>query len=437
LTAPGGEACFLDELAAGGWVPHVTEDALEAEQLAKSRGIGVGLVLLNPRFVTSLREQLEHLLAGSSLLWIALVPDQCETDTECWALIESSFFDYNRFPVDLDRLLVVLGHADGMARLHQRVAARRRSRSAEELMIGSSAVMRGVARKLCRIASVDAPVLITGETGTGKELAAQAIHDQSARAQGPFEVVNCAALPPSLIQTELFGHEKGSFTGAHQRRVGRFEMADGGTIFLDEIGDLPPDLQVTLLRILEQKKLRRVGATRDIPLDVRVLAATHVNLEQAVQDGRFREDLYYRLNVLRVNLPALRNREGDAEVLADHFLENCCRRLKTRGLRFTRQARLAICSYDWPGNVRELINCVERAAVMSESRLITPEDLGIAGRTSAEAPPTLEAARAKAEKEAVVSALYRTGHNLAQAARELGVSRVTVYRLIEKHEIDV
>ncbi len=436
FKAPGSKVSFMDELVDVGWTPCVIEDPLEAGELARSRGISVGLILFDSRCGLSQWERIEDLLAGTGLKWVALVPDQCGEDAECWPLIENCFFDYHRLPIDFQRLSVILGHADGMARLRQRVSSQCCLNPSNKLMIGSSAVMRRVSRKLSRIARVDTPVLITGETGTGKELAARAIHDNSKRADGPFETVNCGALPPNLIQSELFGHEKGSFTGAYGRRIGRFEAADGGTIFLDEIGDLSPELQVILLRILEQDRLRRVGGTKDILLDVRVVVATHVDLERAVREGRFRQDLYYRLNVLWVYLPALRERENDVEDLAQYFLRESGERHKRGGLRFTQQARMAMRHHDWPGNVRELLNDVERAVVMSENNLITPADLELERRKSSRSPSSLEAVRNKAEKRAVISALYRTGHNITQAAQELGVSRVTIYRLIEKHEID-
>ena len=431
FKAPGSEDVFLEGLAELGWLPCAVEEPLEAEALARSRAIYVGVVLCSE----SQRKRIEDIMAGSSLNWVALVPEQLAPDADCWPLIDSCCFDYHRFPIDLQRLSTILGHAYGMAQLRRHLARQRCSSSPEELMVGRSAAMRGLSQKLSKIAKADAPVLITGETGTGKELAARLIHEGSERAKGPFETVNCAALPPNLIQTELFGHEKGSFTGAYNRRIGRFEAADGGTIFLDEIGDLPIELQATLLRILEERKLRRVGGSEDVALDVRVLAATHVDLKHAVKDGHFREDLYFRLNVLKVHLPALRERENDVDFLADHFLQEAAKRQNIEGLRFTQEARVAIRNYEWPGNVRELINYVERGVVMAEHNLVTAADMGMAARKLPRARETLEAARARVEKKALISALYRTDHNIAQVARELGVSRVTVYRLIEKYNI--
>jgi transcriptional regulator with PAS, ATPase and Fis domain len=283
------------------------------------------------------------------------------------------------------------------------------------------------------VAGVDAPVLITGESGTGKELAALALHERSSRKDKPFVAVNCGALPNGLIQSELFGHEKGAFTGASQRKIGRIEAAAGGTIFLDEIGDLPLELQVNLLRFLQEKTIERVGGTTSIPVDVRVLAATHVDLEAAVAEGKFREDLYYRLNVLKINTPPLRDRQGDIEVLAKYFFEIFSHEKRRNVKGFSPAALQLMNRYNWPGNVRELISRVRRAMVMCERRLITPKDLDLDKRESQRLVTTLEAARSNAELEAIRNALQKNNSNLTDSARELGVSRVTLYRLIQKN----
>ena len=250
--------------------------------------------------------------------------------------------------------------------------------------------------------------------------------------------VNCGALPPTLIESELFGHEKGAFTGASQRKTGFIEAADGGTIFLDEIGDLPMELQINLLRFLQEQTIERVGSHVSIKVNARVIAATHVDIESAVEQGRFREDLFYRLHVLNLRMPPLRERGDDIEILARFFFERFGREKRANVRGFSQKAMQAMREYDWPGNVREVINRVRRAMVMSEKRLITPQDLGLtAGQHSRGRVITLEQAREEAERHAIIACLTRARNNISCAARYLGVSRVTLYRLLNKHAIDI
>jgi DNA-binding NtrC family response regulator len=287
-----------------------------------------------------------------------------------------------------------------------------------------------------KVARIDVSAMIRGESGTGKELAAQAIHRLSPRANGPFVAINCGALPKDLIQTELFGHEKGSFTGADRRRIGRIEAAQNGTLFLDEIGDLPLDLQANLLRFLQERTIDRVGSHTPIPLDVRVVAATHVNLERAVDQGRFREDLYYRLNVLHLDMPPLRERGDDIELLANHFVRSYAAIVRPNIDGFSQHAINAMKGHAWPGNVRELANRVQRAVVMCEGKLLQPRDLGFDRDIPNGTLVTLAAARAAAEKEVIETTLRAVRNNVSQAARRLDISRVTLYRLLEQHSID-
>jgi DNA-binding NtrC family response regulator len=303
-------------------------------------------------------------------------------------------------------------------------------------LTGSSPAVQGVMSSILKFAPVDLPVLITGETGTGKELAAGALHQQSARRQQPFAAINCGALPPSLVQSELFGHERGAFTGANARHVGRFEAADGGTVFLDEVGDLPPEAQTSLLRLLQEGTLERVGSTQPIHVDVRVLAATHVDLEQAVAQGRFREDLYYRINVLRLRMPALREREDDMEVLAQRFLDEFRARHRCHVRGFSRAAIRAMHAHGWPGNVRELLNRVQRAAVLAEDVLVSVDDLDLLPADPATSAG-LDRARVDAERETVIASLRASRYNVSECARRLQVSRVTIYRLCKKHRLEL
>ena len=340
---------------------------------------------------------------------------------------------YQTEPLDKERLLYALGHAAGMRNLLGTARGEARLAEGHFLIIGDSPAMRQLRRDLLKIAAVEAPVLLTGESGAGKELAAQTIHEQSRRGNSAFVAVNCAALSPSLIHAELFGAEKGAFTGAHVRRIGQLEAAHRGTIFLDEIGDLHPDLQVLLLRFLEEKSVRRLGGREQIPVDARVIAATNVDLEAAVKQGRFREDLYHRLNVLRVRLPPLRERREDIEPLASAFLVRLSAEHTRRVEGFSRSALAAMLAYGWPGNVRELLNRIRRAVILGEGRVITVTDLQLEPVEVSSSMPTLARVREDAERQAIQRSLANTGGNAQRAASQLGVSRATLYRLLEKY----
>jgi DNA-binding NtrC family response regulator len=442
-SASGGDDPLCSDVRAAGWEVHVADSLRTADQLLSEHHYPVGLAKI-PRdgsedWRQSGIENWANLEAFLSRLdnprWIALTPpDALDHDHIC-QLITTGFFDYHTLPHDPTRLLASLGHAYGMSRLGANDDAAKHSVNGEHEMVGTGAAMQALFHSIRKIAGVDAPVLIGGESGTGKELAALAIHARSARADGPFITVNCGALPDNLIQSELFGHEKGAFTSAHQRNIGRFEAAAGGSIFLDEIGDLPLALQVNLLRFLQEKTIERVGGTRSIPVDVRVIAATHANLEQAVAEGRFREDLYYRLNVLNLEVPALRERVDDIELLARFFFNKFSSEKNRRVRDFSQQALSAMCRYDWPGNVRELINRIRRAMVMCDRRLIMPGDLGLDQQHHECSIMTLDQARSEAEINAIRNSLNATQHNVSKAARLLGISRVTLYRIAEKNGV--
>jgi Nif-specific regulatory protein len=293
-------------------------------------------------------------------------------------------------------------------------------------IIGTSKGIRSVLEQVAQVAPSDATVLITGESGTGKELVASEIHRQSKRASHAFIKVNCAALPESVIESELFGHEKGSFTGALNQRKGRFELANGGTIFLDEIGDLSPQIQVKLLRVLQEREIERVGGSQPIKVDVRLIAATNRNLEADIKSGRFREDLFYRLNVFPIHIPPLRERKSDIILLADFFAEKYAQKNGKLIKRISSPALDLLSSYHWPGNVRELENCIERAVILSTDNVIhsyhLPPSLQSAQSTQTEPTTTLEAALSRLEKELIIEALKITGGNMAAAARRLGIT---------------
>lgn len=325
----------------------------------------------------------------------------------------------------------------------------------EPMMIGESLPMRRAFKAIRRFAKTDAPTLITGESGTGKELVALAIHERSDFASGSFMPINCAGLPASLISTELFGHEKGAFTGASHRKIGRIEAAEGGTVFLDEIGDMPMELQAHLLRFLQERTIERVGGHRPIPVNVRVLAATNKDLGREVEAGRFRQDLFFRLNVLSLEMPSLRDRGDDIALISNVFLKRFASQLGCPAKRFSATALAAMRRYQWPGNVRELISRIRRAVVMADGAQITAEDLGLddlpgpAGHSLHQAAQsgdraiavpiadegrvlTLEEAKHRLEEVFVRAALERNAFNVTAAASDLGVSRVTMYRHIDR-----
>ena len=368
--------------------------------------------------------------------WIAIVDPQRLAAPSFQAFLLRSFHDHHTLPVDMPRLSTALGHACGRAALRRAQQAQPpdEANPARRFGIsGNSPAMATLFHRLAKVVDSDAPVLIGGETGTGKELVAHAIHRLSRRGGGPMVAVNCGAIPPTLIQSELFGHEKSAFTGATQRKIGRIEAASGGVLFLDEIGDLPLDMQASLLRVLQERTISRVGSTQSIPVDFRVIAATHVDLEAAVRGGTFREDLYFRLAVLRLVVPPLRERGDDVLGLAEIFLQRfAAQHTGSRPRGYAPDARRALLAHDWPGNVRELINRVQGAVVMGEHRLVSAADLGLAAPGASRPGLTLDDARARFERELLATSLRANGNKVSQTARQLGVSRVTLYRLIHK-----
>ena len=344
-------------------------------------------------------------------------------------------YDYLLKPFDVPKLKQIVADALKAARDMKQVVACEPLLESEDYdlgIVGRSQPMQEVFKMIGQLAGSDATALITGESGTGKELVARAIYQNSQRNDKSYLPINCAAIPESLLESELFGHEKGSFTGAGSQRIGKFEQCDKGTLFLDEIGDLPLESQASLLRFLQEGKIERLGAHVSVPVDVRVICATHVDMETALREGRFREDLYHRLCVLKIEEPPLRARGKDIEVLARHMLERFKGDAHRRLRGFSPDAVASLYGYSWPGNVRELINRVRRAIVMSEGRMITAADLELNDFATL-APVSLLEAREAAERQAIEQALLRHRGRFADAARELGVSRVTLYRLMCAH----
>lgn len=394
----------------------------------------VAIVDLRHLDVAALQLLLPWVEQHRHLPWLAILPTGLSSPPPAWAALLQACEHQFALPLELPALLTTMQHrCDGS---DAPVGAARTSGTLPAL-IGDSSALLAVRTALHKFAPVELPVLVTGETGTGKELAAQALHALSGRAGKPFLAVNCGAIPSNLVQSELFGHERGAFTGAAQRRIGLFESAHGGTVFLDEVGDLPADAQTSLLRVLQEGTLERVGSNQPLRVDVRVLAATHVELEQAVAQGRFRRDLYYRLNVLRLPMPPLRERGSDVLLLAEHFLRSFRSRHPGRARGFDADARQAMRSFDWPGNVRELLNRVQRAAIVAEGELIGPVDLDLAPRAAAPTRALLQDARGQVERDVLLQTLRQHGYNVSACARHMQISRVTVYRLCRKHHLEL
>jgi len=357
--------------------------------------------------------------------------DQRENALEA---IARGAYDFFSKPIQIEELKIVLHRAYYLFELereHRELQERLKIKPFEE-MIGTSPQIQAVFNSIRKMATSDAPVLIAGESGTGKELTARAIHRLSNRKDGPFIAINCSAIPETLLESELFGHEKGAFTGAHIQRKGRFETAHEGTLFLDEIGDLPGHLQVKLLRFLQEQKIERIGGREEISVDVRIIAASNRDLKEAMKDGRFREDLYYRIGVVVVLLPPLREREGDILVLATALLQRYSLENKRNVIGFTPQAIRAIKTYHWPGNIREIENRIKRAVIMAEGSKITPHDLELASPFEKYEGKGLKEAREELERDFIQKALLKHKGNVSKAAEELGVSRPSLYEMMEK-----
>ncbi len=412
------------------------ENAFQAEEIIRNQTIDLIISDLKMPGMSGL-ELLRKVRSFSPTTIFIVMTAYGTVDTAVEAMKEGAN-DYLTKPINLDQLELLIARA-----LNERDLQRENIYLKQQLekkyglehMVGRSRAMEKIFEMIRQISNTNSTVLITGESGTGKEVVARAIHQHSFRKNQPFIPIHCAALSPSLLESELFGHEKGSFTGAVALKKGKFEAADGGTVFLDEINEIPLEMQVKLLRFLEMKELERVGGTESIPIDVRLLAASNADLEKLVREGRMREDLYFRLNVLRLDLPPLRKRREDITILVHEFMREFSRENRKEISAITPAALRALQEYRWPGNVRELKNSLESMVVLTKNTVLDLEDLPsqIVIKSSDQAPSPIELNLKKREKEAIESALKQTADNKLQAAELLGISRRTLYRKLKEY----
>ena len=376
---------------------------------------------------------LSELMATNATAKVIVVSGQGEKHNAMQA-VAGGAYDFLCKPIDLDELKLILRRCLYLLNLETeyREIQQKTRPDGFENMLGNGSQMQGVFAFVRKVSGSSAPVLLLGQSGTGKEMAAVAIHRRGPRKDAPFVAINCNAIPENLLESELFGHEKGAFTGAHVQRKGLIETAAGGTLFLDEIGELPAPVQVKLLRFLQEQRFQRVGGRQEIQTDVRIIAATNVDLKDAVAKGKFREDLYFRLAVVVMKLPLLRDRGEDVELLAREFLRQFATQAEKPTMTFSPDALRAIKAHSWPGNVRELQNRVKRAVIMADGKRVTAADLELTEGSEFMRRPTLKEAREDLERELVQAALKKHGGKITGAAADLGVSRPTLYELMEK-----
>jgi two-component system response regulator HydG len=453
-AAARGRVLFVDddaalcELVAGELAPHgftVTTRRSAETALASLQDSAYDVVVTDLRLGRKSGIDLCQELSGRPAPLPVIVVTSYGDVESATAAVSAGAWDFLTKPFAIDDLALRVGRAVEHRRLDREVRRLRRIASDAEgrfEIVGSSAVMRRLYDIIERVAVTEAAVLITGESGTGKELVARAIHARSARRDGPFVAVNCAALPDTLLESELFGHAKGAFTGAHEARAGLMVQAGGGTLLLDEVGEMPPNMQVKLLRALQERTVRPVGSDREVAFDTRVLAATNRDLEADIGEGRFREDLYYRVNVVNVHVPPLRARENDVLLLARRFIDRYASRNGAPVAGLSALAAEQLLAYDWPGNVRELQNCIERAVVLARGREIGLADLparlvSTATRDVDPVEPTSGGPEEilplhEVERRHVQRVLGKVGGNKTEAARLLGLDRKTLYRKLER-----
>lgn len=352
--------------------------------------------------------------------------------------IAGGAYDFYQKPVDIDELGLIVRrafHLHAIERENQRLTEGGAAPDALGGLITAAPEMLKVARTIERVAPADVSVMLLGASGTGKEVLARGLHHASRRNAGAFVAINCAAIPENLLEAELFGYEKGAFTGAIRTTEGKIELAAGGTLFLDEVGDIPLPLQVKLLRFLQERVIERIGGRKAIPIDTRVVCATHQNLEAMIASGQFREDLYYRLAEIVIRIPSLAERHGDVTLLAQHFVQRFARDLNPQVKGIAPEALAVLNDWKWPGNVRELENRIKRAVIMADGRLITAADLDLGSAAGEPAFLNLKAAREAADRQAIRQALARTENNISNSAKLLGISRPTLYDLMKQYDL--
>ena len=391
----------------------------------------------DPNGVSEGLATLEHILALAPHTKVIVVTGNDDRDNAVRA-VGLGAYDFYQKPVDVEilKLLVTRAfHVHALEEQNRRLMSSHGSAPLEGIIAGSDKML-SLCRLVEKVAPTRATTLLLGESGTGKEVFARALHNLSPRAKKRFVAINCAAIPEALLESELFGYEKGAFTGAHKQSPGKIEYADSGTLFLDEIGDMPMALQAKLLRFLQERVVERIGGRVEIPVDVRVVCATNQNLQTAISEGRFREDLYYRISEVTATIPPLRDRNGDVLLLARALVTRLAEK-HGRSLRgFTQDAMEAIDAYDWPGNVRELENRINRAVIMAEGKQIGPADLGLELPIAERMPMNLRQVRQQAERQALQRVLAITGGNISKAAELLGITRPTFYDLMQKHNLN-
>jgi two-component system NtrC family response regulator len=421
---------------------HFAEDRREALEAFKAHSPVVTLLDLglppHPNQCDEGLAALSDLIAFDTTAKVIVISGQGEKQNALQA-VGAGAYDFLCKPVEMAELRLLLRRSIHVIELEKEYRELQRSQLPDvfEEMLGTSQQMQDAFTLIRKVAGTDASVLLLGESGTGKEMAAAAIHHRSMRKDGPFVAINCNAIPENLLESELFGHEKGSFTGAHIQRKGMIETASGGTLFLDEIGELPPAIQVKLLRFLQEQRLQRVGGRQEIQIDTRLVAATNADLKQMIDAGKFREDLYFRLAVVTIRLLPLRDRGEDVVLLAREFLQRYAGQSGRTKLVFAPDAVRAMTRYSWPGNVRELQNRVKRAIIMTSGARVTAKDLELeqGQDVASSSTPTLRQARENVEREMIQQALKRNSGKITSAAAELGISRPTLYELMEKLRI--
>ena len=440
-----------EELLKAHWQVYIATTIQQASELLAKHTFLVGLCLVDKCTLSACNNamccrsdqcsKLNRLFnLHSNINWIMGLPKEVSPkintkSIEAQLIVEYCSY-YITLPIDTEQLLFALGHAYGMNALSRPFQEEKKDHELNFGIIGSSPVMSKLYNLLKKVAKEDCTVLIQGETGTGKDLIANAVHNYSIRSEEPLITINCGTFPKDLIHAELFGYEKGAYTGAEQLHIGRLEAAQNGTLFLDEIGDLPLEQQINLLRFLEDRTIQRIGSSVKIPINVRIIAATHVDLKAAVERNEFREDLYYRLQVLKIETPPLRARDGDIELLAEYFFNKTSANHTYKAKGFQVETLKLMSRYNWPGNVRELINCIRHAVVISENDLLSPGDLGLNNlELDFFALQTLDEARAAVDRELISNTLNHTRNNVSRAAKHMGISRVSLYRLLEKYTL--